>query len=193
MTNMDRLEIKNDGDKGEKTVEKVISRRRERIAAAGNAVRLLIKIVVIIAVIYFLLTYMYGVGVVSGEGMYPRLRDGDLVIYYRLASEWNIGDVIVFKADGEQRYGRIVAMGGDTVDLSEDGQLVVNGSVQQEEIFFATLKDGRNTQLPITLQKEEVFVLGDNRTNAVDSRDFGPVNIRDIKGKAISLLRRRGL
>jgi signal peptidase I len=175
------------------TAEKVIAWHRGRIATRRSICALLVKIAVIILACCILFTLMFGIGVVNGEGMYPRIRDGDLVVYYRLEKNWNIGDVIAFTVDGQQQYGRIVARGGDTVDMTEDGQLVINGSVQQEEIFFETLKEGRETELPITLPEDEFFVLGDNRTDAIDSRDFGPVAVGDIEGKVITLLRRRGL
>lgn len=175
------------------TVEEAIAGCRERIAVRRSAHALLVKLAAIAIVCCLLFTFVFGIGAVSGEGMYPRLRDGDLVIYYRLVNNWNIGDVIAFTADGQQQYGRIVARGGDTVDMTEDGQLAINGSVQQEEVFFATLKEGRETELPITLEEGEVFILGDNRTGAVDSRDFGPVAAGEIDGKVITLLRRRGL
>lgn len=125
--------------------------------------------------------------------MYPRLRDGDLVLFYRLETEQNIGDVVAYFCNNELRYGRIVAMGGDIVDVNEGGQLIVNGSVQQEEIFFETNAEGRTITFPIALAEEEVFLLGDNRTYALDSRDFGPIAKEDIRGKVITLLRNRRL
>lgn len=175
------------------TVERIISQRRKRIAVRKNTCALVIKLWIFAAAGYVLMSFVFGVGVINGEGMYPRLRDGDLVIFYRLENEWNIGDIIAFSKDLQQQYGRIVAKGGDTVDMTEDGQLVVNDSIQQEEIFFATQKEGRATTFPLNLSEKEVFVLGDNRTIAEDSRDFGPVEITDIQGKVITLFRRRGL
>ena len=174
-------------------VESVITGRRERIAVKKNLGALCWKVLAILAVVGTLLSVAFGIGVVGGEGMYPRLRDGDLAIYYRLENERNIGDVVAYFAEGELRYGRIVAMGGDTVDLNEDGQLLVNGSVQQEEIFFPTSKDGRAVCFPVTVGQGEVFVLGDNREYAKDSRDFGPIPSERIKGKVISILRSRGI
>ena len=79
------------------------------------------------------------------------------------------------------------------MDLNEDGQLMVNGSVQQEEVFSATSAEGRATVFPVQLAQDEVFVLGDNREYAQDSRDFGPVLHAEIHGKVISILRNRGL
>ena len=174
-------------------VKSVITGRRERIAVRRNFGALCWKILAILAILWTLFSAAFGIDPVGGEGMYPRLRDGDLAVYYRLESERNIGDVVAYMADGQLRYGRIVAMSGDTVDMDEDGQLLVNGSVQQEEIFFPTRKDGRAAVLPVTLGEGEVFVLGDNREYAKDSRDFGPILNAQVKGKVISILRSRGI
>lgn len=174
-------------------VEKVIACRRERIAVMRSARALLAKILAVAVVCWLLLNFVFGVGTVRGEGMYPRMRDGDLVIFYRLVDSWNIGDIAVYMADGQRQYGRIVATSGDVVDMTANGQLVVNGSVQQEEVFFPTRKEDRKTSFPATLKSGEVFVLGDNRVSTSDSRDFGPISVKDINGKVISLFRHRVL
>lgn len=184
---------KQDANSSPLAVEKVIACRRERIAVMRSARTLLAKILAVVAACWLLLNFVFGVSAVRGEGMYPRMRDGDLVIFYRLVDSWNIGDVAVYMADGQRQYGRIVATSGDVVDMTTDGQLVVNGSIQQEEVFFPTLKEDRKTSFPATLKNGEVFVLGDNRVSTSDSRDFGPISIKDINGRVISLFRHRGL
>lgn len=176
----------------ERVVE-MMERRRRRAEIKYSAWALGGKMLAIAICAYLALSYLFGIGIVSGEGMYPRLRDGDMVIFYRLEAEQNVNDVIAYSKNGTQYYGRIVALGGDSVDLNEDGQLMVNGSVQQEEVFSATSAEGRATVFPVQLAQDEVFVLGDNREYAQDSRDFGPVLHAEIHGKVISILRNRGL
>ena len=137
--------------------------------------------------------FMFGAAPVNGQGMYPGLRDGDLVVFYKVNAQFSIGDVVTFKRSKIRRYGRIAACGGDTVDMTGEGQLMVNGSIQQEETVYPTFKDGKATAFPVTLKKDEVFVLGDNRVSTVDSRDFGPLPVSSIDGKVITLLRHRGI
>lgn len=171
----------------------LIQGRRRKQEIKKSAWALIGKILILTLCGYLTMIYFFGVGIVSGEGMYPRLRDGDLAIYYRLAPDHNLTDVIAYTKNDRLHYGRIVALGGDTVDFNEDGQLLVNGNVMQEEVFSATHAEGRATVFPLTLAENEVFVLGDNREYAQDSRDFGPVAVDEIKGKVISLVRNRGL
>lgn len=167
---------------------------RYRSLETSRAFWALIKKMICIAVaVWALFSFVFGVSIVQGEGMYPRMRDGDVTLWYRLEQNPNIGDIVTFTRDGERQYGRVVAKGGDTVDFTKDGLLLLNGSAQQEEVFFQTSKQNRAQAFPITIPENEVFILGDNRAYSVDSRDYGSVSASEIDGKIISLMRRRGL
>lgn len=153
----------------------------------------LIKLAVVLLACWVLLGVVFGVAVVQGEDMYPRLRDGDLMVFYRLQQDYYIGDVVTFRQNGRRYTGRIVAQGGDTVDVNDDGELLVNGNVQSEEIFYPTQITEGQTSLPCTVPDGAVYLLCDFRTNGTDSRSYGPVQISDLDGKVITILRRRGI
>ena len=152
-----------------------------------------IKLIVTLLMIWILLFYVFGVTVMQGEDMYPRIRDGDLMIYYRLQRSYFIGDVVTFSNKDRRYTGRIVAKAGDIVDISENGQLLVNGNVQEEEIFYKTGKIAGKVDFPCIVPKGEVFLLCDFRTNSIDSRSYGAVSIESLDGKVITILRRRGI
>lgn len=142
--------------------------------------------------IWILVTFVFGIYVQNGATMFPKVLDGDLVFYYRLDFDYNIDELVTFQY-GETRYtARIVAVAGDIVDITDEGQLKVNGNVQSEEIFYATFKTESEIEYPYTVPENSVFVLGDYRTIAVDSRTFGAVSTKDIDGEIITVLRRRG-
>ena len=87
---------------------------------------------------------------------------------------------------------RVVAVEGDTVDITEDG-LEVNGYLQQENLIYEkTRRYEEGIDFPVTLKANEVFVLGDARENATDSRVYGVVNIEETKGKVMLIIRKRG-
>lgn len=167
--------------------------RTSKNTAIRDIRNLFIKLAVIILLFWILLEFVFGLAVMEGEDMYPRIRDGDLMVYYRIPKEYHIGDVVTFSRDGVRRTGRIVAQGGDTVDINEAGQLLVNGSIQEEEIFYPTEKVGEENWLPCDLDEGEVYLLSDFRTNGTDSRQYGPVNLEELDGKVITILRRRGI
>lgn len=125
--------------------------------------------------------------------MYPRVRDGDVLLYYRMVEDLHIGDVVVLEKDGEEYAGRIIAQTGDTVNIDDEGQLFINGAVQSEEIFYATFKKENKIKYPLTINDGEYFILCDFRTNATDSREYGPVSREEIKGSVIAVFRRRGI
>jgi signal peptidase I len=152
-----------------------------------------VKLIIVILVIWAIFTFLFGIARVSGETMYPRIRDGDLVVYYRLEQDYYVGDVVTFLINDHRRVARVVAKGGDVVDINEEGQLLVNGNVQSEEIFYPTEKLSGGVSYPYTVEEDSYFVLCDFRTASSDSRDYGAVAKSDIDGKIITLLRRRGL
>lgn len=70
---------------------------------------------------------------------------------------------------------------------------MINGYWQQETgIYTETLPYTEGISFPVTLGEDEYFVLGDSRSNAEDSRIYGPVKKEEIKGAVITLLRHRG-
>ena len=104
------------------------------------------------------------------------------------------GDVVVLQKDGKRYVSRIVAHGGDTVEITEDAQLSVNGStVIENNIYYSTPQYEGGIAYPVTLAENEVFVLCDYREGAKDSRYFGPVSKPEIKGKVITIVRRSNL
>ena len=101
-------------------------------------------------------------------------------------------DVVVYEADGKLRTGRILGRESDVITMDDSGTLLVNGTVQGGEILFPTYaKEG--IEYPYTVPEGCVFVLGDYRTQAEDSRDFGCISLENVKAKVITILRRRGI
>jgi signal peptidase I len=158
-----------------------------------TVLRFLLKLAVTLLVLWVIFAFVFGIRQVSGETMYPRLRDGDLILFYRLESDYQIDDVVTFRQDGMTYYGRIVAQGGDVVQIDESGQLSVNGNVQQEEIFYETEPQNGDVTYPYTVEADSYFILCDYRTVGTDSRSYGAVARDELDGKIITLLRRRGV
>ena len=94
------------------------------------------------------------------------MKEGDLIIYYRLKKDYQVGDVVVIRQEKETELRRIVARAGDVVDITEEG-LSVNGYIQQEDdIYMETLPYSEGITFPVTVAKNQVFLLGDNRSSA---------------------------
>ena len=96
------------------------------------------------------------------------------------------GDVLsVRMPSGEYYVKRVIAVGGDTVDIRQ-GKLYVNGEeVEEPYINGATEKKIGGVEFPYTVEDGKLFVMGDNREESMDSRDFGAVIRKQIKGKVL--------
>lgn len=89
---------------------------------------------------------------------------------------------------------RVVAAAGDTVEITDDGRLIVNGNAMIESnIFSQTTSYVSFTQYPLTLHAGECFVMADLRNGGADSRFFGPVKEEEILGTVITIMRRNNL
>ena len=160
--------------------ETVIKQKKKKALDKEDMLYFFFKLLAVIIIVIVLLRSVYGIEFVEGQNMYPSIKDGDVV-------------VISFRKDVSNYIGRIVAQAGDIVEITEDGDLIVNGNVQQEEIYFDTYPDNASgIAFSYVVDDGCVFVLGDYRTNAVDSRHFGQVSLDEINGKVISIIRRRG-
>ena len=166
---------------------------RQETTLGEDIFQLLLKIVLIILAVILVFTFMYGMARINDVSMKPAIKDGDLVMYYRLDKRFVSGDIAVFKKDGRTTTGRVVAVAGDTVDITKDG-LMINGATQiSQDIYFGTTQFQNGVDFPITVGEGQIFVLGDNRPEASDSRIYGCINVKDVKGKAIAVIRTRGL
>jgi len=152
---------------------------------------LAIKIVAILLIVVLLFTFFYGVHRVNEPGMSPAIRSGDLVLFNRIGRTYAIGDLLLLDFEGQRQVRRVVARGGDVVDITEDGLLVNGALVQELEIFFHTPRYEEGVDFPLTVGERQLFVLGDSRENATDSRIYGTVDINDTLGLVITVIRNR--
>jgi signal peptidase I, bacterial type len=159
----------------------------------GEVLRVMLKIAIVAVVFVLLFTFMFGLTFVKDNSMKPAVKDGDVVIYYRLDKTYISKDVILVEFEKEVQVRRVVAVAGDVVDITENG-LLINGNLQYEEdIYYNTMPYIEGVTFPIQIGNGELFILGDMRLNAVDSRLYGVVNEKDVLGKVMTVIRRRGL
>lgn len=171
----------------------LIRRRMARAETREGYVALLLRVLACVAVAWLLLTQVFMVAQQSGSEMNPAVVDGDILLAYRLDRDFAKGDVILYRSAGETRVGRVAAKGGDVVDIDDDGTLRVNGTVQDDVVYPTYAPEGGALTYPYAVPEGTVFVLGDHRTEAYDSRAMGPVVLSNVDAKVFTLIRRRGL
>ena len=158
---------------------------------ARELMALFLKFSVCAVLLLILFGYVFGLTRNLSLNMQPAFQDGDLVLYYRIVQKYPAGEVVVIHYEDRTLMARVAAVAGDTVDITDDG-LMINGSVVQETgIIGETTLFKEGVTFPLTVPDGRVFVLGDNREQATDSRIFGCIDIKAIDGRVIGLFRRR--
>lgn len=127
--------------------------------------------------------------VVNGHSMEPTLQEADRLLIASFLYQPKHGDVVV--VDGYINYGkplvkRVIATGGDTVDIdTEAGIVYVNGVALDEPYAAEDTYVSGDMDYPLEVPKGKLFLMGDNRQHSTDSRfsSVGLVDERDILGK----------
>jgi signal peptidase I len=141
---------------------------------------------IIIAVTIILVTRIFNVIQISGNSMEPSLYSGNFLISTKMFG-YKKGDIIAFYYNNSILVKRVIATEGDIVNIDDDGNVYVN-SEKIEEDYVEKLSYGNcNITFPYKIQDKQIFVLGDNRENSIDSRnkDIGSISEDKILGKII--------
>lgn len=124
---------------------------------------------------------------VRGESMINTLQNDDRLIVTHLFYTPKQGDIVVLELPelfDTPIIKRVIATGGQTVNILDDGTVEVDGQVLQED-YIHDLTSPKNGEFPLEVPEGYVFVMGDNRVDSRDSRDFGCVDEHHILGKAV--------
>lgn len=170
----------------------IINKRRQNLAIRKGYISLISRICLLAIIGFVIFTQVILVTQASGTGMFPAIKDGDLIISFRLQQGYTKNDVITYKVNGIRYIGRIAARETDVITMDDSGTLLVNGTVQGGEILYPTYPS-EGIEYPYRVPEGHIFVLGDYRTQTQDSRNFGPIPIEGVEGKVITILRRRSL
>lgn len=149
-----------------------------------------IKIAIIALVIGGIFTFVITVRICRSNEMYPNIRDGDCVILMRTKNV-SFDDVILYSVDGQEYFGRIVAVPGETVRIENESGLWVQDSLVYSTLPYRTTVTDEK-KYPIIIPEDSFFVLGDLRDQSRDSREFGCIRKEQVIGKELYLMRWRG-
>jgi len=158
---------------------------------------------------WMMITFVFQSYEVDGPSMEETLQDKDRLIvvktgktYAELTNKDYIPkrhEVIIFVKHGAAELGttqdkqlikRVIGLPGDRVVVSNGKVTVYNkekpdGFNPDEGQEYTKTIGFTDREVDITVPEGNVFVLGDNRPNSLDSRAFGPVDSKDIIGKLV--------
>ena len=162
------------------------------MAKMKEIVGMILYVVAVFAVCFLIITYVGQRTKVEGSSMEPTLSNGDNLIVDKISYRFRNPerfDIIIFPYKYEKDtffIKRIIGMPGETVWINNSGEIYINGVLLSENYGLETIKYAGLASTPITLGKDEYFVLGDNRNNSEDSRfaNIGNIKKEYIIGKA---------
>lgn len=143
-------------------------------------------LVVVAAAAVLVATLWMPVLQIYGTSMSPTLSEGDIVVSIT-SPKVERGDIIAFYYNNKLLVKRVIALSGDTVDIDEDGNVTLNGEALDEPYVTEKALGECNITLPYKTPDERYFVMGDHRTNSLDSRNaaIGCVSKDQIVGKLV--------
>lgn len=148
------------------------------------------KYIIVIVIVFLLFIFVVGLQQIVGPSMEPTLTEGNVVIVNKLTYHLkDIGrnDIVVIMQDEKYMVKRVVGLPGESVEY-KDNYVYVNGEKFKEsfiDLDKVHTNDFSTKDLGYEIIPEgKYLVLGDNRENSLDSRDYGLVDRKEIVGRA---------
>ena len=153
----------------------------------GRALRgTVYSLAVVAAVAILIATLWMPVLQITGASMTPTLVDGQFVVAVK-TSEFEPGDITAFYYNNKILIKRVIASAGDWVDISQEGDVYVNGVLLEEPYIEEKALGECNIELPYQVPDGKVFVMVDDRAVSLDSRTtaVGPVSKEQVLGRVV--------
>lgn len=143
-------------------------------------------LVVVAAVAILVAVLLLPVLRIYGHSMNDTLDEGDIVICLK-DNKLHTGDVIAFYYNNNLLVKRVIGHSGDWIDIDSEGNVYVNQQMIHEPYLKEKALGECNIELPYQVPESRVFVMGDNRSVSIDSRNkaVGCVAEEQIVGKIV--------
>ena len=150
-----------------------------------------LKYLIVIATVFFIALFVVSFEQVIGPSMKGTLDAGDITIVNKLVYKFRTikrNEIVSINQKDKIMVKRVIGLPGEHIEY-KDNKLYVNGSLVLENNISVETKDFKLEDIGYeTIPKDMYFVLGDNRTNSSDSREFGLVKKDEIIGKIVMRL-----
>ena len=162
-------------------------KRIRRKAYYVQALRGTVSVLVVVAAVAVLIATLFlPILQISGNSMSPTLEHNEIVVLLK-SKEFKRGDLIGFYYQGKILLKRVIALPDDEVAIDADGNVYVNGELLEETYVTDKTLGDCDLEFPYKVPGTGYFVMGDRRSNSVDSRNsvVGAISRDDIIGKVV--------
>lgn len=140
-------------------------------------------------ILLFVLLQFYGIRTIEGNSMKPILNDGKIIVLEKHPSTLKRQDIVAFNVPqmaNKEFVKRVIALPGDTV-YANQGKLYVNNHLLSTNYTEPVTEDFTLKEISgrETVPAGKIFVLGDNRSHSTDSRNYGFVDQKEVKGRVL--------
>lgn len=146
-----------------------------------DALSYLVIILAVVLIRTFIITPIR----VVGSSMDKTLKQGEILLLEKVDKSYKRYDIVVIKEGNERIIKRIIGMPGESIKIVE-GVIYINGEAIEDKYASTYTEDFSLSKFDLeVIPEDSYFVLGDNRKVSKDSRLLGPINKKQIQGKAI--------
>ena len=165
-----------------------MDRRRLRYKRRYNrTLRSTVAILIVVAALAVLAATLWmPVLRVYGSSMAPTLHNGEILVSVK-TKDFSSGDIIAFYHGNKLLIKRYIAGPSDYVNVDEDGNVSVNGTLLGEPYLAEKAYGEADIEFPYQVPDQRYFVMGDNRSVSIDSRSsiVGCIAGDQIVGKVV--------
>ena len=160
--------------------ERYLHRFRMTIRSTFLSLVVVAAVAVLVAVLLLPILRIYG------KSMNGTLDSGDIVVSVKSTS-LGTGDIVAFYYNNNILVKRVMANPGDWVDIDKEGKVYVNNNLIEEPYLDEKAYGETNIELPYQVPEGKIFVMGDNRSVSIDSRNtsIGCIAEEQIVGKIV--------
>lgn len=144
------------------------------------------SLVVVAAIAVLVAVLLLPILRIYGHSMNDTLDEGDIVVSLK-GSDFKTGDIVAFYYNNKILIKRVIGQAGDWINIDAEGNVFVNNELVEEPYLQEKAFGECNIELPYQVPESKVFVMGDNRSVSVDSRNtaVGCVAEEQIVGKVV--------